>query len=211
MSALPQPEPQPLRMTEAEYLEFERASEYKHEYIAGEVFAMTGASEAHNLITSNVIFALRSQMRGRPCKVYPGDMRVQIRPSGLYTYPDISVVCGESILADDQHLDTLTNPMLIIEVLSPSTELYDRGRKFQYYRQIESLREYVLIAQDAPRIERFVRQGDVWQFSDAVGLDASLELPSIGCTLALGDIYEQVTFEAEDAPPQPIDETKTGE
>lgn len=206
MSALPKS----LRMTEAEYLEFERASETKHEYIAGEVFAMTGASEAHNLITSNVIFLLRSQMRGRPCKVYPGDMRVQVRASGLYTYPDISVVCGEAQLADT-HLDTLINPLLIVEVLSPSTELYDRGRKFQHYRHIESLREYVLIAQDAPRIERFVRQGDVWQFSDAVGLDASLELPSIGCTLALADVYEQVTFEEEETPLTPSDETKTDE
>lgn len=206
-----QPNPQPMRMTEADYLKFERASETKHEYIAGEVFAMTGASQHHSLISGSVIAALYGQLRERPCKVYPGLMRLVIAASNVYTYPDISVVCGESILADDQHLDTLTNPMLIIEVLSPSTELYDRGRKFQYYRQIESLREYVLIAQDAPRIERFVRQGDVWQFSDAVGLDASLELPSIGCTLALGDIYEQVTFEAEDAPPQPTDETKTGE
>jgi Uma2 family endonuclease len=206
MSALPKP----LRMTEAEYLEFERASETKHEYIGGEVFAMTGASRHHNLITGATYASLFLQLRGRPCEVYPGDMRVQVRASGLYTYPDIGVVCGEAQLADT-HLDTLINPLLIVEVLSPSTELYDRGRKFQYYRHIESLREYVLIAQDAPRIERFVRQGDVWQFSDAVGLDASLELPSIGCTLALADVYEQVTFEAEETPPALNDESKTGE
>ena len=116
-------------MSEAEYLEFERASEIKHEFLDGDVFDMTGASEAHNLITVNVITALKNQLRGRPCKLYASDMRVKVSTTGLYTYPDISVVCGEAQFGDEQ-LDTLLNPNLIIEVLSPSTESYDRGKSF---------------------------------------------------------------------------------
>ncbi len=196
MSALPTV---PLAMTEAEYLAFERASASKHEYLNGEVFDMTGASEAHNLICGSTLFLLYGQLRGRPCKVYPADMRVKVRPTGLYTYPDISVVCSEAEFGNDQ-LDTLLNPMLIIEVLSPSTERYDRGKKFQHYRELAALREYVLIAQDSPRIERYWRQDDdIWQFTDAKGLDASIELTSIGCTLTLAEVYEQITFSGTDA------------
>jgi Uma2 family endonuclease len=194
MAAIPQT---PKAMTEAEYLAFERASLLKHEYIGGEVFAMTGASEAHNLISVNLIASLKNQLRGRPCKVYPGDMRLKIEATGLYTYPDISVVCGEARFADAA-LDTLVNPTLIIEILSPSAERYDRGRKFQDYRLLASLQEYVLIAQDSPRIERFVRQGDVrWELTDVSGPDASTALTSIGCTLTLAEVYEQVTFGIE--------------
>jgi Uma2 family endonuclease len=187
------------RMTEAEYLEFERASEWKHEFIDGEVLAMTGASRAHNLICTTTSFLLYSQLRGRSCEIYSTDMRVKVEATGLYTYPDISVVCGDPQFADDE-FDTLLNPTVLIEVLSPSTERYDRGRKFQHYRELPSLREYVLIAQDSPRIERYLRQKDgVWQFTDAKEPEASLELTSIGCTLALAEVYEQVDFtEAED-------------
>ncbi|MGQ9889013.1 MAG: Uma2 family endonuclease [Aggregatilineales bacterium] len=182
------------RMTEAEYLAFERASEFRHEYFAGAVFAMTGASEAHNLIAANVLVSLRNQLRGRSCRVYIADMRVKVAATGLYTYPDLSVVCGEARFADNK-LDTLLNPAVIIEVLSPSTEAYDRGRKFQHYRQIETLREYLLIAQDSPRIERYLRRDDgAWLLTDAHGLDAALHLPAIGCALALAEVYEQVTF-----------------
>ena len=185
-------------MSEAEYLAFERASETKHEYINGRVYAMGGASEKHNLICTNTIGSFYSQLRGTPCRVYMSDMRVQVNKTGLYTYPDISVVCGESQLADDV-FDTLLNPVVVIEVLSPSTEAYDRGQKFQHYRQLNSLQEYVLIAQDQPRIERFLRQPDgQWILGDAPGLEASLELPSIGCTLPLADVYEKVSFEAAD-------------
>jgi Uma2 family endonuclease len=186
-------------MTEAEYLEFERASELKHEFIDGEVLAMTGASRAHNLICTTTSFLLYSQLRGRSCEIYSADMRVKVETTGLYTYPDISVVCGDPQFADDE-FDTLLNPTVLIEVLSPSTERYDRGRKFQHYRELPSLREYALIAQDSPRIERYLRQQDgTWQFSDAKGLEASLELTSIDCALALAEVYEQVNFaEAED-------------
>jgi len=192
MSALPQQTP--VVMTEAEYLAFERASELKHEFIQGEVFAMTGASEAHNLISVNLITTLKTQLRGRPCKIYPGDMRLKVEASGLYTYPDISVVCGEAQFVDEE-FDTLTNPTLLIEVLSPSTEGYDRGKKFQEYRKLASLREYLLVSQDSARIERFLLQEtDLWELTDAIGLDAVIELPSIDCTLALAEVYEQVTF-----------------
>lgn len=191
MSALPQT---PIAMTEAEYLKFERTSEVKHEFFAGEVFAMTCASEAHNLICTNLITALKNQLRGQLCKVYPSDMRVKIEATGLYTYPDISVVCGDAQFADEV-FDTLINPMVIIEVLSPSSERYDRGKKFQQYRNLPSLQEYVLVAQDSPRIERFrLQKSEIWEFTDAKGLEASLELSSIGCTLALGEVYEQITF-----------------
>jgi len=181
-------------MTEAEYLEFERTSEIKHEFFAGEVLSMTGASEAHNLICVNVIAELRNQLRGRSCKIYPSDMRVKVEATGLYTYPDISVVCGDAQFADTE-LDTLINPLVIIEVLSPSTERYDRGRKFQQYRVLPSLREYVLVAQDHPRIEHYhLQETGTWQLSDAQGMEANLELPSIGCTLALAEVYEQVAL-----------------
>lgn len=188
------------RMTEGEYLEFERADEIRHEFLDGDIFAMTGASEAHNLIAGNFFAILHLQMRGRSCKLYFADMRVKVPLSRLYTYPDITAVCGEAKFGDG-YLDTLLNPVLIVEVLSPSTERYDRGKKFQFYRDLPSLQEYVLVAQDSPRIERYVRQADdVWQLTDVKGFEAHLELVSIGCTVALADVYEQVTFIAENDP-----------
>ncbi|HEX2907490.1 MAG TPA: Uma2 family endonuclease [Phototrophicaceae bacterium] len=200
MSALPQTSQ---TMTEAEYLELERASEFKHEYVGGTVLAMTGASRAHNLISVNVITTLKNQLRGQPCEVYPGDMRVKVEVTRLYTYPDISVVCGGARFADTA-LDTLVNPTLIIEVLSPSTERYDRGKKFQNYRELESLQEYVLIAQDGARVECYRRQANgIWELRDASGLTAQLELASVGCRLDLAEVYDQITFgEAADEPPK---------
>ncbi len=192
-----------MRMTEAEYLAFERASDIRHEYLDGHVYAMTGASRAHNLISTYTAASLINQLRGRPCEVYASDMRVRVSATGLYTYPDVTVVCGNPQFADSA-LDTLLNPVLVIEVLSPSTESYDRGKKFQHYRQLESLREYVLISQDSPRVERFLRQDDgTWLLTDAAGLDASLELASVACTLALAEVYEKVTFESEEVPEEP--------
>ncbi len=180
------------------YLEFERESETRHEYLNGEIFDMVGASRNHNLIVANVIASLHPQLRGRNCEIYPTDMRVKVSKSGLYTYPDISVVCGDSDL-EDQHGDTLLNPTLLIEVLSPSTAHYDRGKKFQHYRRIASLQAYVLIEQDAYRVEHYVRANDHWILTDTIGLDAMLDLPSIQCRMALTDIYEKVVF--DDAPP----------
>lgn len=185
-------------MSEAEYLEFERASQSKHEFLGGDVFDMTGASRAHNLISGNVFASLHRQLRGKSCEIYHADMRLKISATGLYTYPDISVVCSEAQFSDE-YLDTLLNPTLIVEVLSPSTERYDRGKKFQQYRELPSLQEYVLIAQDSPRIERYLRQPEgLWQLADASGPDATLELTSIECKLSLAEVYEQVTFTSEE-------------
>ncbi len=187
-------------MSEAEYLAMERASDIKHEYLNGYAYSMAGASDAHNIICANSIIVIGSQLRGGPCTIRPSDMRVKIAATGLHTYPDISVVCGESQFADGE-FDTLLNPILVIEVLSPSTEKFDRGTKFQHYRQLESLHEYLLIAQDAPRIERYLKQADnTWNLADVTGLHATFDLPSIGCTLALADVYEKVMFPEDNQP-----------
>lgn len=184
------------RWTAEDYLAFERASDERHEFIDGQVYLMAGASENHNLITANVIIALGSQLRGRPCKLYPSDMRVRIGGRDDYHYPDISVVCGEAQIEDDEQ-DTLLNPTLIVEVLSPSTEQFDRGKKFENYRLLPSLQEYVLIAQDRAHIEHYVRQeGGTWLYSEVKGLDAvgEITLPSIGCSLSMADVYDKVEF-----------------
>jgi Uma2 family endonuclease len=180
--------------TPEEYLEIERTSEEKHEYYAGEIFAMSGASENHNLIVGNLIAAFHSQLRQKPCKTYPSDMRVKTRLSGLYTYPDVTVVCGTPEF-EDNNFDTLLNPMVIIEVLSPSTEAYDRGKKFTHYRTIQSLQDYILIAQESTRIDHFTLRENEWIFSDANSLNGVIALPSIDCTLHLRDVYEKITFD----------------
>jgi len=181
--------------TEAEYLAFERTSDTRHEYHQGEIFEMVGASLNHNRIVMNTAGSLFAQLLQRPCEIFSNDMRLKIPTTRLYTYPDIVAVCGEPQLADDE-MDILLNPVLIIEVLSPSTETYDRGKKFQDYRTISTLQEYLLIAQDAHRVERFLRQSNgEWLLTDAIGLDATLDLPSIGCSLALADIYQKIVFE----------------
>jgi Uma2 family endonuclease len=180
--------------TVEEYLSFERGSDEKHEFIKGEIYLMTGGTGNHSLIASAVIGAFFAQLPDKKCVVYNSDMRVKINRRD-YTYPDVSVVCAEPSYEDSSR-DSLTNPTLIVEVLSPSTERYDRGKKFDLYRTLPSMQEYVLVAQDEPRIERYLRQnnGD-WLFTAAVGIEATLMLPSVGCTLALVDVYRQVTFE----------------
>ena len=169
--------------TVEQYLEMERASEEKHEYLDGEIYLMSGASANHNLIVGTLLGILYNQLRQRPCVYFPSDMRVKVSNTGLYTYTDISVVCEPPQLESDPQ-DTLLNPTLMVEVLSPSTESYDRGKKFQHYRALKSLHEYLLISQDSARIERHLRQpNNEWLLTDAAGLDAMLELPSIQCTL----------------------------
>lgn len=174
--------------TPEEYLALERLAEFKSEYLDGRIVAMTGASAAHNRITGAVYAELRSRLRGRPCDAFIADMRVQIGGGRRYVYPDVVVVCGEPRFLDGA-LDTLTNPALIVEVLSPGTEAYDRGEKFVHYRAIESLREYVLVAQDRVLVERFVRGGDYWTLATLTDLDASLELASVECSIPLREIY----------------------
>ncbi len=187
-------EPQTLR-TPAEYLALERRSALKHEYVAGELFAMGGASFRHNVIMTNTLMSLGAQLRARPRIVLPSDMRVKIEPLGVYTYPDLTVVCGEPRLEDDEQ-DTLLNPTVIVEILSPSTERYDRGRKFQRYRPIPSFQEYLLIAQDACGIDHYIRQPDnSWNLTTFDRQEDTIVLPTIGCTLALADVYRTVALD----------------
>jgi Uma2 family endonuclease len=183
--------------TVEEYLELERTSEEKHEYLDGQIYAMGGASPNHNIIVANTTISLGGQTRKGACIVYSSGQRVKAGRD--YVYPDITVACGTPQYADDTPR-TLLNPTLIVEVLSPTTKDYDRRKKFQHYRELESLQEYLLIEQESHHIEHYVRQSDdQWLLTDHVGLDAVLELPSIGCTLALADVYEKVTFEEEEA------------
>jgi Uma2 family endonuclease len=177
-----------------EYLALEREAEYKSEYYAGEVFALAGASLRHNLIAGNVLAALHTQLKGGDCQVYPSDLRLKVPQIPYYTYPDVTVVCGEPQVEDD-HRDNLLNPIVIVEVLSRSTERHDRTSKFESYRRIETLREYVLIAQDSYRVEHYRKQLDgSWIFSETTDTTETLKLASIGCELDLSDIYAQVDF-----------------
>jgi Uma2 family endonuclease len=185
------------RYTAEEYLALERQAECKSEYYAGDIFAMAGASRWHNLIVTNVVRELSLQLKGRPCTTYPSDMRVKISPTGLYTYPGVTVVCGEAQFEDTQQ-DTLLNPTLIVEVLSESTEAYDRGGKFAHYRKLASLMEYVLIAQTKPHVEHYVRQPDNrWLLAEADSVHQTLHLPSIDCHLALAEVYDKVDIVIE--------------
>ena len=190
------------RVSPEEYLAFERQAKRKSEFYDGEIFAMAGASRKHNLIALNLAAELRQQLKDKPCEVYLSEMRTRI-PNGPYVYPDVVVVCSEPQF-EDEGLDTLTNPLVVIEVLSDSTADFDRGTKFRYYRQIESLREYIVIDQSEPFVERHTRgAGDVWQLEESAGLSATLKLESPGCTLSLSDIYLKVAF----PPPKPVPET----
>ncbi len=180
------------QLSEEDYLRLERASDVRHEYLAGEIFAMVGASRAHNLIGGNTYASLHAQLRKRACEIYTNDMRVRVSVSNLYAYPDIIVTCAEPQFADGE-FDTLLNPTVIIEVLSPSTESYDRGGKFQHYRALRLLKEYLLITQDAYHIDQFVRQGEIgWLLTEYDGPEATLHLASIDCVLALANVYEKV-------------------
>lgn len=178
----------------AEYLALDRQAGTRSEYIDGEMVAMSGASMRHNMITSNIIRELGTQLKPHPCRVLPSDMRVYAPDTGNYLYPDVTVVCGPPQLADAR-LDILLNPTVLVEVLSESTEAHDRGRKFEGYRGLPSLREYLLVAQAGPHVERYVRQpnGD-WTLTDFHGLDAVVRLPSLDCDLPLAEVYDKVDF-----------------
>ena len=182
--------------TAEEYLALERSASIKSEFHDGQIYAMTGASRAHNLISLNIGRELSLQLKNRPCEAYMNDMRVKATKARSYHYPDIAVACGTPVFEDTQ-VDTLLNPTLLIEVLSPSTEAYDRGGKFAHYRKIDSLREYLLVMQDQPGIERYVRQGEVWILSEALGLEAAMLLESIACTLSLREVYDKVFGDQE--------------
>ncbi|MGI8885279.1 MAG: Uma2 family endonuclease [Pyrinomonadaceae bacterium] len=180
--------------TPEEYLEFERNSETRHEYLDGEIFEMAGANKHHNRISVNVVRLLDNQLLERDCNIYGSDMRVKITSTGKYTYPDVVAICGEEIFeGGDETEDTLLNPMLIIEVLSKSTEAYDRGAKFEYYQTIESFCEYVLITQEPFRVEQFVRKDrNVWMYFEFRKPEDVVKLNSIDCELSLRDIYHKI-------------------
>lgn len=187
-----------------EYLRLERQAEFRSEFVDGEIFALAGASEPRNLISTDLTVVLGSQLRGKPCKLYSSDMRVQLAASKRYTYPDTIVICGEAEFIDDKR-DTLTNPTLLIEILSPFTEGYDRGDKFAQYRKLNSLQTYVLVSQDEPLLEVFERQeGGRWLLSEYGGLEAVAPLPSISCELPLKEVYDKVDGKVDfGTPPEP--------
>ena len=187
--------PEPIqRLTEAEYLERERLAEFKSEFYDGEIFAMSGGTPPHSLIAANAIGELHGKLKGGSCNVYTSDLRLKIEATGLITYPDFSVVCGPVQFAEDTD-DTVVNPTLVGKVLSDSSEAYDRGKKFENYRRMPSLREYLLISQKEARIELFSRREDGgWILRDAAGLDGALDLPSLNVTLALKEVFAGVQF-----------------
>ncbi|MFZ1642410.1 MAG: Uma2 family endonuclease [Candidatus Contendobacter sp.] len=177
--------------TPEQYLALERQANYKSEYVNGSIFAMAGASKEHNQIAFNIAGELHGQLKNRPCLAYVNDLRVKVNATGLYTYPDVAALCGEPQFEDEQ-MDTLLNPSVIIEILSPSTEAYDRGDKFAHYRRLPSLMEYVLIAQNKVRVEHYIRQDNKWVLTEMDSLDETLCLASIQCEIPLREIYAKV-------------------
>jgi Uma2 family endonuclease len=193
------------RLTAAEYLAIESISEIRHEFLDGEMFAMSGGSLWHNLIKDNFARAVANRLSGGTCRVVTSDQRLKVDATGLYTYPDVLVFCGPPVMEDGVH-HTLTNASLVAEVLSNSTEKYDRGIKFSHYRRLDILQEYLLIAQDRFSVEVFQRQGDgsssagsdAWLLSAAAEREAEVRLSSLGIAVPLAEIYAGVEF-----PPEP--------
>ncbi len=185
-------------LTPEQYIAFERkwipdAETVRNEYVKGRLISMSGASFAHNVITMNISTALHVQLKGSGCETFANEMRVSSPHTSSYFYPDVGVVCDEPRFEDDV-FDILLNPIVIIEVLSPSTEAYDRGEKFSHYRQIESLQEYILVSQDKVNVERYLRNMDEWIFSYYQEFNLQLPLTSIQCEVPLQEIYDRVTF-----------------
>jgi Uma2 family endonuclease len=190
---MPVPE-SPRRLTENEYLAIERAAEFKSEFFEGEMFAMAGGTPQHSLIATNLAREFGNRLRAGNCVPYNADLRIKIETSGLYTYPDLSVICGPLEFAEGTN-DTVVNPSVLVEVLSDSTEAYDRGKKFGHYRQIPTLREYLLVSQKEPRIEQFIRREDGrWLLNEAAGMGASIEIPSLQISLSLNEVFDKVSF-----------------
>jgi Uma2 family endonuclease len=183
-------------LTAAEYLQMERAAEVKSEFRDGEVFAMSGGTYAHSIIAANIVRHFGNKLEGSGCATCTSDLRVKIEMADLYTYPDVSVVCGERQFEDGTR-DVLLNPSVIVEVLSDSTESYDRGKKFEWYRRIPSLREYLLVSQREPHIDQYIRQASgEWLLRDYSGLEGRVALPSLGIEVALSEIFANVDFAA---------------
>ena len=182
-------------LTEQEYLELERAATYKSEFYKGEVFAMSGASRTHNVLSGNLFGFLLNQLKGKGCRPYSNDMRLHVPLNTLYTYPDIVVTCGKEDFLDNQ-FDTLVNPVLIIEVLSPSTADYDLGKKFMLYRSIPSLKEFWAISSFEYRILKYVRNSsdNSWKFTETTNINDSVLFESLSLTVSLSEIYDEVSF-----------------
>jgi Uma2 family endonuclease len=183
-----------VKISPAEYLEKERKAAFKSEYVDGTINPMPGASHEHNVIATNIIRVAGNQLVDKPCHIYGSDMKVQTR--NRYSYPDITIVCDTPTF-EDFETDVLLNPTVIFEILSPSTEAYDRGEKFAAYRERESLQLYVLVSQHAPKLELYKREGSRWYFSEVNGLESSLTLDVIDCKLNLSEIYSKVNFQSE--------------
>jgi Uma2 family endonuclease len=181
------------RFTPKEYLAFERASIDRHEYLDGEVYSMSRDPEAHAWMTSNALAALYPQLTSRDCRIYAGNLRVQMLSRKGYFYPDLVIVCGERAFADDTE-DTLTNPAVLIEVLSEDSDVFDRADKLHQYYLLPSLQAYLLISHDAPRFEMFWREGAGWLYSTFEGMETAVDLPSVGCTLPLSAVYQGIEF-----------------
>ena len=183
--------------TPDEYLALERQSEIRHEFLDGTVYAMAGESLAHSAICFNLNVAVGLQLRGTNCRGLSPNMKVRAGEAGLYAYPDLAIVCGAALF-HDKYRDVLINPIVIVEVLSRSTQTYDRGEKFERYKSIETLADYVLVSQDRARLEHYSRQSDgTWSHAELVGAVADLTLDSITCRVRLADIYDRIDFPAE--------------
>jgi Uma2 family endonuclease len=196
MSALPKTNPTQ-NMTIEEYIEFDKLSEERFEYFAGELFAMAGGSPEHSRICVAVSTALSNKLDGGPCEVFNSDMRLKVPLAQPYRYPDAVVVCGEAQFEMIQGVKTLLNPVLIVEVLSVSSANYDYGPKFIAYQSIESFREYLVIAQDRPHVIQHIKQPIGWLRLDTIGLDSTVKLASIQAELSLREIYKRVQFPTE--------------
>ncbi len=185
-------------MTPEEYLEFERDSEIRHEYFDGEIFSMTGGSLNHNQINGNIFGELRNQLKKSSCRPFASDMRVKINALEKYAYPDIMVICGEIDLEKIKGVETLLNSIVIIEILSTSTEAYDRGKKFMHYRLIPTLQEYILVSQNYCQVEKYIRGDDGgWGYFPYESMEQILKIVSSNCELPLSEIYYRVEFEAD--------------
>ncbi len=188
------------RYTLEEYFELERTSEERFEYWHGEVFCMSGASAEHERILRNMLVYITLKFRGRGCEAFTSNMRVKVPSAPPYRYADLSALCGEAEFEEIGGVDALTNPTLIVEVLSPSTEAYDRGDKFTRYKSIASFSEYLLVAQHRPHVTQFFRQADgSWGYNEFNDLDSTVKLASLDCDLPLSEIYEGISFDAKTA------------
>ena len=190
MSAQPQ-----TKLSDEEYLVIERAADFKSEFYNGEMFAMSGGSPGHALLGGAICAEFRTALKGSGCRSYNSDLRVRVARGGLYAYPDATVICGDLEYADGT-TDVVTNPTVVVEVLSPSTEAYDRGFKSSEYRKIASLKEYAFLSQSEPRVEVYSRNdnGEWGVFSESVGLDAVCHFRSLDCAIRLADIYADFSF-----------------